>query len=350
MIDEVEQQVLDQVQNILDDPQFADTKIAIMPDCHAGAGAVIGYTAELGQYIAPNIVGVDIGCGVLAYNLGQKSINFKRLDKIIRKHVPFGKNVHDKPQIVSPTADDIVKLAKKVASKPQRALCSLGTLGGGNHFIEVGISSVGNHYLIIHSGSRKFGMDVANFHTMKAKAQTKQGIPALHLGKGGQEYLDDMRLAQTYASLNRSLIGEIILDELGRESLGTIESVHNYISFKDNIIRKGAISAHEGEKMIIPLNMRSGCLLATGKGNPNWNYSAPHGAGRVMSRKKAHQSIRLDEFQEQMKGIWSSSINKNTLDEAPDAYKHPSVITSNISETCYLDDDLEVLYNFKADN
>jgi len=369
MIDELDQETISQIYSFLNHPAFAHTYIAIMSDCHKGAGAVIGYTAKMNNYIIPEVVGVDIGCGVNAYPLtGIKSIDFTVLDNFIKRYIPSGFSIHSNDKIAAKSYDDssnFARLSEVVNYTNQdmtKVLKAVGTLGGGNHFIEVDQTDSGDYWLLIHSGSRNFGLKAATFYQNKAKdlmksmfvgADAYRGLEYLPLDnsvvKLGQDYLRDMQVAQEYASKNRRAMGEIILNSLFPSvSCSGIESVHNYINFEDNIIRKGAISAHEGEKLVIPFNMRDGSIIATGKGNSKWNYSAPHGAGRVMSRRKAKESITVADFENEMKGIFTTTANQSTIDEAPMAYKDKSLIVDAIGETVNIEFFMKPVYNYKS--
>lgn len=392
----MEQTAISQVMNTLNYKHFENTNIRIMPDVHSGAGCVIGYTAKLTGDIVPNIVGVDIGCGMLTVNLGNIDIDFADLDRHIRENVPHGFNVHSKPIFKLPDTD-VRKLqyyAEKVGGDYSRFAGGIGTLGGGNHFIEVAKSQDGNKHLVIHTGSRNLGNLVAKYHQNKAVEYCKNCIEELKVykkerikelvddgktalvsedsvvqsyhdaidiynvpkdlaflqGEEAEEYYRDMAFCQTYANLNREAIAKIILKKLGIEltAENAFHTIHNYIDFKHNIVRKGAISAQAGEKVLIPMNMRDGSILAVGKGNEDWNYSAPHGAGRLMSRGSAKEDLSLDDFKETMKDVWTTSVKQSTLDEAPEAYKPMQEIIDNIGDTVDIIDILKPLYNFKS--
>jgi RNA-splicing ligase RtcB len=358
---EVEQEAITQIYSVLNHPAFKDAKIVIMPDVHAGAGCVIGFTQTLNNYIIANLVGVDIGCGIDAYNLGPQQVDFELFDKFVRENIPSGFSIRGKPLILpQQLQEQIKKICDKIKKADEiRALASVGTLGGGNHFIELNQDPDGNVWLVIHSGSRKFGLDIAIYHQQRAKALMKEmfigdaykTLEFLPIDKGGQEYLDDMQAAQDYARISRRCMANILCENYFGMDAGYVEqvrSVHNYINFVDKIVRKGAISAHKGDRVIIPLNMRDGSIIAKGKGNSQWNFSAPHGAGRVMSRKKAKAQLTVEEFEEEMEGIWTSCINKDTLDEAPMAYKNKQVILDTIEETAEIQFIMKPIYNFKG--
>lgn len=372
MIDELDQTTISQIYSFLNHPAFAKTHIAIMADAHAGAGSCIGFTMKMNDYIIPNVVGVDIGCGVNAYPLDVTTIDFEQLDHFIKTHIPSGFNIrgaNDKmANGVRPSeAFDgkfrkrVVALANELRQEESKVLGSIGTLGGGNHFIEVDQDDNGQYWLLIHSGSRNFGLRVANYHQNKAKellkrmfmgADAYKGLEYLPMDMGGEEYFVDMRIAQEYASLNRQIMAELLIYTFFKEkiSLGIreIETVHNYINFEDKIIRKGAISAHDGERLVIPFNMRDGVMIGVGKGSNKWNFSAPHGAGRVLSRSQAKKQLDLDEFQKEMEGIYTTTATINTIDEAPMAYKDKDVIVEAIGETVDVEFFMKPVYNFKS--
>jgi len=356
--DNIGPETIAQIINLCNQEAFQGQKIRIMPDAHKGAGCVIGYTAELGCKVVPNLIGVDIGCGMLATNLGQRVINFENLDNHIRSHIPFGfgKNKSiDLEKLTPDFVEDMKRICKKLSLNFSEKMLSIGSLGSGNHFIEINEDSDMNKWLVIHSGSRNFGLQIANYHQKKAvmicrekKNKVEKSLAYLEF-EDRDEYCSDMKTAQLYASLNRKEMAVRILNFLSiKDYIEQFETIHNYINFKDKIIRKGAISAHEGEKMIIPLNMRDGSIIATGKGNPDWNYSAPHGAGRKMSRGEAKQSLNIEDFKNSMKHVWTSCVTKHTLDEAPMAYKSKSEIIGNIAETAEIIDIMKPLYNFKG--
>lgn len=371
--DEMEEETKKQIQGFLNHPAFAHTYIAIMPDCHAGAGAVIGYTAKMNGYVIPNVCGVDIGCGLGTYKLGQGffeedpkfyllSAPLQRLDAFIKKRIPSGFARRREPPIskYDESVVDIIQLANKIELDSYDVLCQLGTLGGGNHFIEVNRDPEGNSWLVIHSGSRNFGLKIATYYQDKAKELMKKmfiekeeykNLEFLPLDMGGSEYMEAMKIAQEFASSNRKLMAKMILEDVFKldiDKVETIESVHNYINFDDNIVRKGAIQALSGQRVVIPLNMRDGSLIGVGKGNPKWNFSAPHGAGRVLSRKKAKETLSLDQYKTEMSGVFTSCISQDTLDESPMAYKDKEMIMQAIGETVDIEFQMKPVYNFKA--
>ncbi len=366
MIDDVDQATLSQIYTFLGHPAFAGTRIAIMADCHYGAGAVIGFTCQLNDYVIPNVVGVDIGCGIVAYKLeGVAEIDYALFDGFVRENIPSGFSKRQEPiktldaELIEAVAGVVVKTDQNGADVSR----SIGTLGGGNHFIEIAKDEDGAFWLLIHTGSRNFGLRVAKHHQGIAKrlvaaefvgASAYKDLEYLRMDEGGADYLRDMKVAQQYADLNRESIAGILLTGFfgfqHTSSLDKILSVHNYINFDDRIVRKGAISAHEGERVIIPLNMRDGTIVAVGKGAEEWNYSAPHGAGRVLSRNKAKKTLSLDEFQQTMAGagVWTSCVSADTLDESPMAYKDGAAIEAVIGETVEVTGKMKPVYNFKA--
>jgi len=360
MIDEIDQTTRHQIQTFVDNEVFKDGNIVIMPDCHAGNGACIGFTAKYFDKLIPNVIGVDIGCGMYATKFSVSSMDFSDFDNYLRRNIPFGFSAHEKPHsLVSyiKNLDKYVALAKKVGQKEGKVLESLSTLGGGNHFCEIDLAPDGNYILVIHSGSRNLGLSVANYHQEIAKSKMTSGfVKDLEYLKGddANNYITDMSICQDYAFYNRKIMMSILLDFFKKDptykEFESFECVHNYISLSDNTIRKGAISAHKGEKVIIPLNMKDGIIFGTGKGNEYWNCSAPHGAGRLMSRSQAKRELDLDEFSDGMKGVWSSCIGKDTLDEAPNAYKPMKLIVDAIADTVDIDFIAKPIYNFKDDS
>lgn len=388
----IEEGAKEQIVNLLDQDFIEGSKVRIMPDVHQGVGCVIGFTADMGDKVIPNIVGVDLGCGILTVELGDIDIDLPILDKVINNKIPAGKNVHPERKFAFNKLTELYCYRELKDTK--RLIRSIGTLGGGNHFIELGIDSKNNKYLVIHSGSRNLGLQVANIYqrlavdlcsgkeeyfkrkdeiikTYKEQGRRKEIKKVLEeLAKEyknkepkypkdlcyltdeyREKYLHDMKICQEYAELNREMMADIIIKALlGRniEEFNSFHTIHNYINFKDNIIRKGAISAYKGEKVLIPINMRDGSILAVGKGNPEWNYSAPHGAGRLMSRTDAKGAQSLEEFKKAMEGIYSTSIHEGTLDESPFVYKPIDEIIKNIEDTVEIIGIIKPIYNFKA--
>lgn len=385
--DNIEQEALDQIHTLLSQEAFKDCKVRIMPDVHAGSGCVIGFTADLGKKVIPNIVGVDIGCGMETTMLGNIDIDFAKLDAVIRQYVPSGRNVHEGRLIQFPELQRLHCYRELRDTK--RLERSIGTLGGGNHFIEVDVDENGGKYLIIHSGSRNLGKQVAEYYQNLAidlmsgkddlfakqealikeykaagrKSEIQTAIKELHrqfkattpnipkdlcylTGKYREQYLDDMFICQKFAFLNRVNIARLILSHMGWNVIDEFTTIHNYI--EDNMVRKGAISAKRGEKVLIPINMRDGCIIGIGKGNKDWNCSAPHGAGRIMSRMKAKETLDLTEYAHSMDGIYTTSVSTDTIDEAPMAYKPMDEIIKNIEPTVEILQILKPVYNFKA--
>jgi tRNA-splicing ligase RtcB len=379
--DNAEESAISQIHQLLDNPAFSDVRIRIMPDVHAGAGCVIGFTAQLGPRVVPNLIGVDIGCGVASWQLDERGIDFDKFDKYLRKTVPCGFSVRDRrhddieaefsrvvfypfSQFEAQVTDIINRIepgsAPERAERLARVWNAIGTLGGGNHFIEIDRDESQNGsplWLTIHSGSRNFGLRIATYHQRVAVATTgKQGGLEYLEGVERDQYVADMNVAQIYAALNRRVMARDLMEFFGRrkskkdEPRDFVESVHNYINFGDSVVRKGAISAHKGERVIIPLTMADGCIIGTGKGVEDWNFSAPHGAGRIMSRSKAKQTVDLDRYQKVMREahVWSSCIGKDTLDEAPMVYKRSKVIVDAIQATVDVQSVMKPIYNFKA--
>jgi tRNA-splicing ligase RtcB (3'-phosphate/5'-hydroxy nucleic acid ligase) len=359
-IDTIDEETVKQIYNFLNHPAFKNTQIRIMPDTHAGMGSVIGFTMTMNNYVIPNVVGVDIGCGMLLHKLKETEIDFARLDAFIKANIPAGfstQNQKGKDWVKHEVLLDLeaIEILSVKVGQTVDPVASLGTLGGGNHFIEIDKHGE-DYYLIVHTGSRNFGLSICNYHQKKAKTLMNEmfigdaykNLEFLPMDKGGDAYLKDMAVAQEYASENRRLIVKKIMEEFFLEKVSTpVECVHNYIG-KDRIIRKGAISAQAGEKVIIPLNMRDGVIVGTGKGNEDWNYSAPHGAGRILSRKRAKAELTVEDFTTSMEGIWTSCINADTLDESPMAYKNSKLILDTIGDTVDIDFIMKPVYNFKA--
>lgn len=413
----IEQKVIEQIDELLEQDAFKDSKVRIMPDVHAGKGCVIGFTGNLGDKVIPNIVGVDIGCGMLCVKLGNVDLDLEKLDKVIHEFVPSGFNVHNERKYKFIELEQLKCYRELKDTK--RLERSIGTLGGGNHFIEVDIDEYNNKYLVIHTGSRNLGKQVAEYYQELANQlcnyniseydKRKQDIITAYKEQGRKQeiqsalvelkkeyqvnknkiprdlaylegtyrddYLHDMKICQEFAIKNRKEIAKEILynylvselpitehsitlidekDTREKWSLSYaiefsyLETIHNYISFEDNIVRKGAISAKKSEKVLIPMNMRDGCIIAVGKGNDDWNQSAPHGAGRIISRMKAKEKFNLNEYKESMKGIYTTSVNEKTIDEAPFVYKPMQEIIDCIGDTVDIIKIIKPIYNFKA--
>lgn len=390
--DNIDQETISQIILLCSQDFTKNSKIRIMPDVHAGKGCVIGFTADLGDKVIPNIVGVDIGCGMTTVELGKINVDLEKLDDVIHQYIPSGRNTHEGRILKFPEMQNLHCFRELKDTK--RIERSIGTLGGGNHFIEMGKDDIDNIYLIIHSGSRNLGKQVADYYqnlaielrsgkeeyyqereriikeykeqdkrkeiekalkNLEKKYKTNQPDYPKELcfleGVWRDRYLHDMKICQQYALLNRETMASIILDKWLNKNYHYFESfhtTHNYINFKDNIIRKGSIAAYKDKKVLIPINMRDGSILAKGKGNPDWNCSAPHGAGRIMSRSKAKEKITMAEYQETMKGIYTTSVNISTIDEAPMAYKPIEEIVNNIGDTVEILGIIKPIYNFKA--
>ena len=381
----VEQEAIDQIRRMCDTDFTEGSRVRIMPDVHAGAGCTIGTTMTVHGKAVPNVVGVDIGCGMYTVKLAEKDIDLAKVDEACH-YIPSGRNVW-------PGRIEAFDLTELRCYRELREMSwlkrSLGTLGGGNHFVEVEEGADGVKYLVIHSGSRNLGKQVAEFYqtlatelnrgkeeylrarqeiidTYKAQGRKKEIQQALQelkwvkkdptlpddlcyvYGEYFDDYLHDVDICQKFAVRNRELMAEIILERAGLTKADAFHTIHNYIDVDEMILRKGAIAAHEGETVLIPINMRDGSILAVGKGNPEWNFSAPHGAGRLMSRTKAKESLDLDAYRASMEGIYTTSVNEATLDEAPMAYKSIDDILGVIGETAEVLDILKPIFNFKA--
>lgn len=381
----VEDEAIEQICRMCDYDFTENSIIRIMPDVHAGKGCTIGTTMTVHGKAVPNIVGVDIGCGMYTINIGKGEIDFAKLDAAAH-FVPSGKNVWEGRQ---EKFDLEVLRCYRQLKNTKRLERSLGTLGGGNHFIEVDRASDGTNYLVIHTGSRNLGKQVAEIYqqlaidlnkgkedyfdrrdeiirTYKEQGRRKEIQKALKeisldnkqttipedlcylYGRFFDDYIHDIEICQRFATRNREKIAQILIDRAGLVAGEAFHTIHNYIDTDEMILRKGAIAAHKGEKVLIPINMRDGSILAVGKGNPDWNYSAPHGAGRLMSRTKARSELKMTDYQNTMSGIYTTSVNENTIDEAPMAYKSMADIVDVIDETADIIEILKPVYNFKA--
>ena len=355
--DNIEQSAAKQIEHLLDQEFVAGSKIRVMPDAHAGMGCTIGTTMTIENKIVPNLVGVDIGCGMETVLLKDRGMELGQLDRAIHQYIPSGFDIRSTPHHFNEQIDlTALHCAKHVDLN--RAICSIGTLGGGNHFIEVDKDEEGQLYLVVHSGSRNLGKQVCDHYQNAAakgvKRKTKgekqkiDRVLAYVEGELFRNYLHDMAVIQRYADLNRKAIVKELEKRVKFNIVEQFTTTHNYIDLDTMILRKGAISAKKGERMLIPMNMRDGSLICTGKGNADWNYSAPHGAGRIMSRTAAKQSITLTQYEQAMKGVYSSTVNCSTLDEAPFAYKPMDEIIANIGDTADIVKIIKPLYNFKA--
>jgi len=322
-----------------------------MPDVHFGAGCTIGTTMTLTDKVVPNIVGVDIGCGMEVARLkNAEKIDCARLDKIIRREIPSAFDVRKKPHPYAAEAR-IEKLRCAKAVNLERAHLSVGTLGGGNHFIEVNRCDEGELYVVIHSGSRNMGLQIAEHYQKMAVKNSREAVPkalAYVEKQAFEDYLHDMAIAQRFATLNRKAMMQQLLEGMEMTAAEQFTTIHNYIDMNGMILRKGAVSARKGEKLLIPMNMRDGSLICVGKGNPEWNFSAPHGAGRLMSRTAAKKRISMEDYRESMKGIFSTTVERNTLDEAPMAYKPTESIIAQMGEAVTIERRISTVYNFKA--
>lgn len=383
--DIIEPDAISQIITLCSQEISKDSKIRIMPDVHAGTGCTIGTSMTIKDKAVPNMVGVDIGCGMETVRIKEKHIELQKLDKLIYEKIPSGFGIRTKTHRYA----EKIKLENLYCVEHinlEKAENSIGTLGGGNHFIEADKSSDGSIYIVIHSGSRHLGVEVAKYYQneayrrlnktaqsdideliarLKAEGKTKniqQEIKKLtntkttsipkHLayteGELFEQYIHDMKIVQEFALINRQAMMNEIIKGMKLHITEQFSTIHNYIDTDNMILRKGAVSAQKGEKLIIPINMRDGSLICTGKGNPDWNFSAPHGAGRLMSRSQAKQSFTVSEYKKQMNGIYSTSINSSTLDECPMAYKDINDILDNISDTVDVNDIIKPIYNFKA--
>lgn len=383
----VEEEAIGQIRRMCDYAVTENSQICIMPDVHAGKGCTIGTTMTIADKVVPNVVGVDIGCGMYTVNLGKDEVDFEKVDEAAH-FIPSGREVWEGRQEKFDLTDLHCYRELKDAKRLAR---SLGTLGGGNHFIEIDEAADGTKYLIIHSGSRNMGKQVAELYQKLAinlncgygeylekrdeiirtykeqgrKSEIQSALKQIRWqvhestasipedlcyleGKYLEDYLHDVKICQVFARRSREKIAEIILKRTGMNGCDAFHTIHNYIDTDEMILRKGAIAAHKGERVLIPINMKDGSILAIGKGNPEWNYSAPHGAGRIMSRTKAKNEINLDEYKQAMKGIYTTSVNENTLDEAPMAYKSLESTIDVIRESVDIIDVMKPIYNFKA--
>lgn len=373
-----------QLQDICDSEAFKDSVIRIMPDVHAGTGCTVGTTMTITDKAVPNMVGVDIGCGMEVTQIKERELDLEKLDKLIYATIPSGSDVRDTKHPLSDKID-LTQLRCFRKIKSEMAYKSIGTLGGGNHFIEVDKDDEGNLFIVVHSGSRHLGVEVASFYQEEAYKQmcgcagyqlrqvisqyreqgrekeiqteidrrnaTTVDYPmesAYLVGELFDDYIHDMKIVQQFATLNRQAMVDEIVSGLGLTVVDQFTTIHNYIDTDTMILRKGAVSAKSGEKILIPINMRDGSLICLGLGNKDWNESAPHGAGRLMSRKTARNSLTMEEFKQEMQGIYSTSIKESTLDESPMAYKDMKDIVSNIGPTVDIVKQIKPIYNFKA--
>lgn len=395
--DDIDTTAVEQIKTICDQPWTDGAKICIMPDVHAGKGCVVGFSANLGDYAVPAVIGVDIGCSMLAVHIADKHVDLAELDDVIHRHIPAGRTVHEEPvhypvggrgYFSDKVRDDLVGGKSRIGAK--HIDCSLGTLGGGNHFIELDKAADGSYWLVIHTGSRGFGVAVEKYWQdvavekcsnkeavyakkkafiaeMKAEGRQKEIQEALKkfdaenpvfkpenpdlaylTGADKDGYLKDVHLAQLYAQANQRLIAETIIQNMGFVVIDAFSTMHNYIDAATGIVRKGAIDASAGRRILISLNMRDGSIIAIGKGNSDWNCTAPHGAGRKFSRTEAKETLNINEYRKTMSGIYTTSVNESTIDEAPDAYKPAEEIIDLIKPTAKIIDVIKPVYNFKA--
>jgi len=346
----IEKDTIEQIKNLCDQEFVKDSKIRIMPDVHFGIGCTIGTTMTIQDKVVPNLVGVDIGCGVEVVKLKDTYIDLEKLDQIIYREIPSGFKIRKSPHEYNKQIN-INQLRCKSKVDMNRARLSIGTLGGGNHFIELNKDSKGNIYLVVHSGSRNIGNQVAKYYQKEATKSCEKEIPktlAYLEGPLFDDYLHDMKIIQQYATVNRKAMTDEIIKGMDLSVAHRFTTIHNYIDTREMILRKGAVSSKKGELFLIPINMRDGSIICKGKGNPDWNFSAPHGAGRVMSRTEARSSLVLTDYKKAMKGIYTTSVNTRTLDEAPDAYKPMDEIIENTGDTLEIVDRIIPIYNFKA--
>ena len=382
---ELEEAARKQIQAVCNRPEFAACKIRIMPDVHAGKGCTIGTTMTIHDKIVPGMVGVDIGCGMETVELAEREIDFDRLDALIRLEIPYGREVRETPHPLN-TEIDLTRLRCAGQVNLERAGRSIGSLGGGNHFIEVDRADDGRLFLIVHSGSRHLGTEVANLYQEEgrrslwggANYQLQETIARLKAegrfreiqstilalkkehsldippeltyveGKLFDDYIHDMKLTQRFATLNRKAMVDVIMTGMGWTAADAFTTIHNYIDTDAMILRKGSVSAKAGEKLLIPINMRDGSLICSGKGNEDWNCSAPHGAGRLMSRRAAFSALSMEEFRKEMEGIYTTCVLPDTLDESPMAYKSMDEIVAQIGPTAEIIERIRPVYNFKA--
>lgn len=395
--DIVDNATISQIQTLCNLEIYKDSQIRIMPDCHAGKGCTVGTTMTLHGAVTPNLVGIDIGCGMLAIKLKEKKIDLPNFDSIVRKNIPSGGSVNKEPNEQGTVdIEELSCIKRKAPIRVTLAYQSVGTLGGGNHFIEIDRDANGDLWLVIHTGSRHLGIEVCNYYQKagydylkfqinKGNRQTKQQELIEKLKAEGRskevhkeverfnkgyteqnpripfelayvtddlynDYIHDMRIVQAHAKCNREKIARVLLKQAKLHEVERFDTIHNYIDTENMVLRKGSISAQAGEKVIIPINMRDGSIIAIGKGNPDWNYSAPHGAGRLYSRSDTKEKFSVSEYKETMKqaGIFTTSVGAGTLDECPMAYKSLDSIVDNIGDTVEIVDIIKPIYNFKA--
>lgn len=352
--DNVEEYAIAQIQMLCDNEIARDSQIRAMPDIHPGKVGTVGLTMTVGARLIPYFLGGDIGCGMSCRVVKAKRVEGKQLDSVIRERVPSGYGIRKEPHRCQEEAElDALKCAAHINYK--KAVCSIGTLGGGNHFIEVDADEEGKLYLTVHSGSRHLGVEVTEYYQNLAGQNCREkGIPhplSYLEGQQLEDYLYDMRIVQDYAALNRACILDEICRGMKWKVSEQIETVHNYVGTLSDgrkILRKGAVSAGKGEQILVPINMKEGMLLCTGKGNSDWNESAPHGSGRIFRRDQVKEHYTVSDFKKEMKGIYTSCIGKETLDEAPFAYRSMDEIVKATQETMEICRIMKPVYNFKA--
>jgi len=374
-----------QIKAVCDQRAFADCRIRIMPDVHAGMGCTIGTTMTITDKIVPGMVGVDIGCGMETVRIAEKNVDFAKLDKLIHDRIPCGRDVRKDHHPLNAEID-LTQLRCSPYVNLSRAQRSIGTLGGGNHFIEVDRGENGNLFVVVHSGSRHIGNEVAKYYQdegrkafwggarhqidavvaeLKAQGRFQEIQPTINRlrsehtidmprdlayveGRLFDDYIHDMKIIQHFATLNRKAMMDVILSGMGLTPTEQFTTIHNYIDIDHRILRKGAVAAYKGQTLLIPINMRDGSLICIGKGNPEWNCSAPHGAGRLMSRKEAFKRLSMEDYRREMEGIYTTCVDRTTLDEAPMAYKGMEDIISHIGPTVEIVERIIPVYNFKA--
>lgn len=347
--DNIEDGATKQIETLCNEEFTKGSKIRIMPDVHCGVGCTIGTTMTIDDKVVPNLVGVDIGCGMEVIKIENKRIEPQKLDKLIYEKIPCGFKIRDKEHKFIDEID-LNELKCKDKINIVRARKSIGTLGGGNHFIEANKDNDGSIYIVIHSGSRNLGHEVASLYQKEAHKSFNGNNKDLAYVSGElfKDYIHDMKIVQRFAELNRKAMIYEIIKGMKLKVSEEFTTIHNYIDTENMILRKGAVSAKKGEKLLIPINMRDGSVICIGKGNEDWNFSAPHGAGRIMSRSQAKNSFTLNQYKKTMQGIFTTSVNKDTLDECPLAYKPIEEIMDNIKDTVEIVQKITPIYNFKA--
>lgn len=348
--DNLEKAAIGQIIAICNLSSYQNSKICLMPDAHPGKGCVVGTTMTIHDRITPNLCGVDLCCGILTIKLSEKRIDLNKLDKLIHEEIPHGFNIRLKPHRFSKEIS-LENLHCFNSVERKKAHHSIGTLGGGNHFIEIDQDDEGNYYLIIHSGSRQLGLQVATFYQKRAISYRERTVPAelAELSpEDTEKYLHDVDIISIFSDLNRSAMADVILKGMKWDEEDRFITLHNYIDLHRRILRKGAISAEKDQIVLIPMNMRDGSFICRGKGNPEWNFSAPHGAGRICSRGEAKSRFTLTQFKEEMKNVYSTCVSRGTIDESPMAYKSTQEILERIEPTVEVLKKIKPVYNFKS--